>query len=123
MTVNQAITRLRSIKPTQFDDATLVGWISEVEEKIYHENTCWHEKACGMAPWSYDPVEDLDTELVIPEPYSVVYLRYLEAQVDYYNGEFVRYANSMTMYNTALSEYADWYNRTHMPRQDNYIRI
>ena len=104
MTVNQAITRLRSIKPTQFDDATLVGWISEVEEKIYHENTCWHEEACGTAPWPYDPVEDLDTELVIPEPYSVVYLRYLEAQMDYYNGEFVRYANSMTMYNTALSE-------------------
>lgn len=123
MTINEAITKLRDIKPTQFDNQTLVGWISEVEQKIFQENIRWHEGASEIPPWPYDPEQDMDTTLLIPEPYSSVYLRYLEAQVDYYSGEYVRYANSMTMYNVALSEYTDWYNRSHMPKQDNFVVI
>lgn len=123
MTINEAINKLRDIKPTQFDNPTLVGWLSEVEQKIFQENIRWHEGTSEIPPWPYDPEQDMDTALLIPEPYSSVYLRYLEAQVDYYSGEYVRYANSMTMYNVALSEYVDWYNRSHMPKQDNYIRI
>lgn len=123
MTINEAIGKLRDIKPTQYTNDVLVGWISEVEQKIWHESICWHEETNGTPPWPYHPEEDLDTVLLIPEPYSNVYIRYLEAQIDYHNGELVRYGNSMTMYNVALSEYTDWYNRTHMPRQTHCVRI
>ena len=122
MTINEAITRLRDIKPNQYADDVLVGWLSEVEAKIYLENIVWHDDAEQEHPLPYQPEEDKNTVLRIPEPYSNVYIRYMEAQIDYYNGEYIRYANSMTMYNVALSEYADWYNRCHMPRQ-TYVRM
>lgn len=122
MTINEAITRLRDIKPNQYGDDVLVGWLSEVEAKIFHENIAWHKDTNQTPPWPYHPEEDKDTELLIPEPYSSVYIRWLEAQIDYYNGEYARYANSMTMYNVALSEYVDFYNRTHMPKS-TFVRI
>lgn len=123
MTINEAISKLRDIKPTQFANDVLVGWLSELEQKVWLENICWHEDVVGTPPWPYHPEQDLDTRLLIPEPYSVVYIRYLEAQIDRYNGDSVRYANSMTMFNVALSEYTDWFNRRHMPKQAAYVRI
>lgn len=123
MTINEAIQKLRDIKPTQFGNDVLVGWLSDVEQKIFLENIVWHEQTNGTPPWPYHPEQDLDTKLLIPEPYSGVYIRYMEAQIDYYNGEYVRYANSMTMYNVALSEFVDFYNRTHMPEQKTFVRI
>lgn len=122
MTINEAITRLRDIKPSQYSDDVLVGWLSEVEQKVFLENIVWHEGASENPLFPYDPATDKDTVLLIPEPYSTVYLRYLEAQMDYYQGEYARYVNSMTMFNTALSEYVDYYNRTHMPKA-TYVKI
>ena len=40
----------------------------------------------------------------------------MEAQVDYYNGEYEKYNNSMDMFNTAYNGYKNYYNRTHMPK-------
>ena len=44
------------------------------------------------------------------------YLRWLEAQMDYANGEYDRYNNSITMFNTAYSDYERYYNRMNMPK-------
>ena len=122
MTINEAITKLKDLKPTQLGADVLVEWISELEMKIWHENISWHDGA-GTAPAApYDPVADLDTELLIPEPYCAVYLRWMEARIDYYAGDIAKYSNSMTMYNVALSEYTDWFNRHHMPNQ-THVKI
>ena len=55
------------------------------------------------------------TVLLIPAPYDEVYLRFLEAQMDYANGEFERFNNSNAMYAAAWSAFVNYYNRTHMP--------
>ena len=95
---------------------------TEVEETPEPEQKPEEEpEKHGFTP--YDPEKDMDTVLIVPEPYSGVYIKYLCAQVDYYNGESSRYANSMIMFNMALSAFADWYNRTHMPKQDNYVQF
>ena len=65
----------------------------------------------------------MDTVLMVPDPYSSLYIKYLTAQIDFYNNEIARYNNSMAMFHVALSAFVDAYNRTHMPKQDNYIRI
>ena len=57
-----------------------------------------------------------DTRLLVPPPYEEVYLRYIEAQMDYANGEFDRFNNSNAMYAAAWTAFANYYNRTHMPR-------
>ena len=72
-------------------------------------------------PAPYD-IKEPDAVLLVPEPYSMLYLYYLTAQIDFLNGELARYNNSMVMYNTALSTYADYVNRTRMPLQRAAVR-
>ena len=57
----------------------------------------------------------METELLVPAPFDEVYLRWLEAQIDYANGEYDKYNNAILMYQTAYDGYANYYNRTHMP--------
>lgn len=63
----------------------------------------------------YDDSTDLNTELLVPEPFDEMYLRWLESQIDYYNGEYGKYNNAIVMYNAAYEAYRNEYNRTHMP--------
>lgn len=122
MTVLEAITQLRALKPNQYDDGTLVGWLSNLDGLLYNEYVKWHEGAEDIPHGPYDPERDMDVVLLAPEPYADVYSKYLAAQVDYYNGEPARYNNSMIMYNMALSAFADWYNRSHLPRQAHFVK-
>lgn len=125
MTILQAITQTQAVKPHQYDEETVVRWLSDLDGKIYHEYVKGYEVPEGVeiTHGPYDPEEDMDTVLLVPDPYSNIYVQYLCAQVDYYNGEMDRYNNGMVMYNIALSEFVDYYNRTHMPLQKNYIKV
>jgi len=122
MTILEAITQVRAIKPNQYDDTTLVKWLSDLDGLIYNEIVKWHEGTDDVSHGPYG-ASDMNTVLLVPEPYSDVYIKYLSAQVDYNNAEFARYNNSMVMYNTALSAFADWYNRNNMPVQNSSIAL
>lgn len=63
----------------------------------------------------YNEDTDLQTELLVPAPYDEVYLRWMEAQIDYHNGEYDKYNNAIIMFNTAFEAYAAYYNQHHMP--------
>ena len=63
----------------------------------------------------YTEQSDGSTALLIPPPYDEVYQRYLEAQMDYANGEFERFNNSNAMYTAAYTAFVNYYNRTHLP--------
>lgn len=68
----------------------------------------------------YDDTTDQKTELLIPAPYDEVYLRWMEAQIDYHNGEYDKYNNAIDMFNTAYTGYQNYYNRTHMPKGKSF---
>lgn len=123
MKVIEAITQLQAVKENQYDDETIIRWLSDLDGIIYEEIIKWHEETDEITHGPYDPDTDMDTVLMVPDPYSDVYIKYLSAQVDYYNAELARYNNSMVMYNMALSSFADWYNRNHSPKHDKIIRI
>lgn len=61
-----------------------------------------------------------EEKLLVPAPYDEVYIRWLEAQIDYANGEYGRYNNSMTMFNASYSAFRNYWNRTHMPKGKRY---
>jgi len=66
--------------------------------------------------WS-DPedLQDGDTVLLIPDDFRQVYVYWMGAMIDFANMEMARYTNSMVMFNTAYADYANAWNRTHMP--------
>lgn len=123
MTINQAITRTRALKKTQFDDDALIGWLSDLDGMIYSELTKWHASDEENVMPRYDQDTDTETKLLVPEPYTDLYVTYLAAQIEFAQGDFTRYNNSMVMYNMRLQQFANTYNRNTLPKQGHYIGI
>lgn len=121
MKVKDVIDKLAELKPHQFSDAVIVAELTDIERTIWNDVISWHEGDVAE-PSAYDAVTDADTVLLIPEPYSKVYILYIAAQIDYWSRD-ASYKNSMIMYNKAYSDMANWYNRTHMPKQTTTITI
>ena len=120
MTVSEAISRVDNLKPNQFDNTTKTRWLSELDMRIHKEIILTHEHESPIDFNGYDN-EDGSMKLLAEDPYSDLYIQWLFAKIDYNNGEFDRYANSYIMFNNAYADYANMYNRTHMPLQNNSI--
>ena len=123
MTLGELIAHFREIKVTQYDDYTLVDWVNELEGKLYYEIISWHECTDLPAPKVYKTETDMDEFLMVPQPYTSIYLRFLDAQTDHRNGDIPRYRNSMELFNAARDDFANWVNSTYLPKQPNRIRI
>lgn len=60
---------------------------------------------------------DPDTQLLVPYPYDRdIYNFFLQSRIDLENGEIGKYNQTNAMYEDAFSRYADYVNRTRMPR-------
>lgn len=115
VTIGQILDSIDKMYPNNFDAATKIAWLSELDGKVHLEILKTHE---GDVPEfsGYDYETDLDTQLLIPSPFaSGVYTRYLEMMIDQEYKEIDRYNQSAALYNSAYLEFANWYNRTHMP--------
>ena len=123
MRVNEAIEILDKLRPNQYKIPQKLRWLSDLDGKIFEDVYLTHTDNKLNSFKSYTK-DDMDKELLIPEPYTEIYEHYLSAQVYYNNNEMARYSNSMIMYNNALAEFEAWYNRKHMPvsktRIENY---
>ncbi len=115
MTIGEVISRIDTLKPNRYTQSEKVMWLSNLDGVIKKEIIDTHEGAEGIVFNGYNDNTNLDTELLVPAPYDVIYLHYLEMQMDYANGENGRYNNSSALYNTAHSTFERYYNRTHMP--------
>ena len=115
MTIIEAINRLDALKFNTYSQSEKVEWLSSLDRRIRKEIIDTHDGAPDTEFSGYDDDTPVSTELLVPAPYDEVYLRWMEAQIDYHNGEFGRYNNSVTMFNNAYSAYERSYNRTHMP--------
>lgn len=114
MTVNEAISRIDALKPNEFTKEEKLRWLSILDGMIKEEIIDTHEGDNIGAFTEYSP-NDVDRVLLVAAPYDDVYIRWLEAQIDYANGEYGKYNNSMAMYNTAYTTFKNHFNRTHMP--------
>ena len=115
MTILEAINSIDSLKHNTYTQSDKIGWLSRLDWFVKRELVDTHEGGGTVTFAGYDDSSPLDTELLIPAPYDEVYLRWMEAQIDYHNGEYGKYNNSITMYNQAYAAYRNYYNRTHMP--------
>ena len=102
MTATVLFERLRKLKPVpaEIDDTILLDWLNQVEGQILHE--IFLLALSEITPYSATPTE----ALAAPYPYDGIYLLWMEAQVDFSNGEYERYTNTMQRYNTAWNDLA-----------------
>jgi hypothetical protein len=115
MKLREAIERIDSLKHNTFTQGEKVEWLNRLDGLVKTQIIDTHEGAEEVEFSGYSERENMETELLVPAPYDDVYMRWLEAQIDYYNGEIARYNNSMAMYQAAFDDYERFYNRTHMP--------
>lgn len=115
MTIEGAIKHVDTVKPNQYDHETKVKWLSKLDGVIYREVFLTHAGNNVKCFCGYDNAIP-DTELLVPYPYDEdVYNYFLQSQIDKENGETAKYNQSAALYNNALQQFQNWYNRTHMP--------
>ena len=115
MTIIEAINRSDALKSNIFPQEDKVDWLSRLDWMIKKQIIDTHQGADSVPFAGYDDNTDLHTVLLVPTPYDEIYLRWLEAQIDYHNGEIEKYNVAITMFNTAYEGFERYYNRTHMP--------
>ena len=116
MTIIEAISQIDDRKHNTYSQADKIGWLSKMDSMVKRLVIDTHEGAEDVYFGGYEEDTDLETVLLVPEPYDEAYLRWLEAQIDYANGEYEKYNNSAEAYNTLWQEFQNYYNRTHMPK-------
>lgn len=118
MTIQEVITQCDELKPNQYDYEQKINWLDEIEGKIWKEIM---EQRVPDVDENGNPVKvfhgyhidtDAGTEL-LADMYSELYLYYLMAKIDFFNGETQRYNVDSSMFNEAYMGFADYYYRAH----------
>ena len=120
MTILEALNRVDSTKPNSYTQVEKVDWLSTLDGVVKSNIIDTHEDDENVVFEGYNADTLLDTELLVPAPYDDIYIRWLEARIDYANGEINKYNNSLTAYNDAYDLYANYYNRKHMPKGSKF---
>jgi hypothetical protein len=115
MTIIEAITKIDSLKYNTYSQEDKVDWLSRLDWMVKRQIIDTHEGGEAVPFTGYDADTDLHTVLLIPAPFDEIYLRWLEAQIDYTNGEMDKFNASIIMYNTAYEAFENYYNRNHRP--------
>ena len=115
MTIMEAINTVDGLKHNTYSYCEKVQWLSRLEFIIKRQIIDTHEGGERVSFTGYNADTDLHTQLLIPAAFDEVYLRWMEAQIDYSNGEIDKYNISITMFNTEFEAFATWYHRNHMP--------
>ena len=105
MTIIEAITRTDEVKPNRYDQPQKIKWLSTLDGIIKKEVIDIHEGGEDVIFDGYTDETDPATVLLVPSPYDDIYIRYLEMQIDYANGEYAKYNNSMEVYNEVYTAF------------------
>lgn len=116
MTLIEAITQIDALKPNNYSQPDKIRWLSNLDWVVKTDIIDTHEQEKAVVFSGYDENTPLETELLIPQAYNDCYIKWLEAQIDYANGEYGKYNNSTEAFNSAFAAFERYYNRTHMPK-------
>ena len=95
MTVSEVIAFARTIKPNDYTDSALCVWLNECEGLVQTEVMLLSVDDII----TYDVTSDSDTELLVPAPHNKLYYAYILAMIDFANGEYGKYTNSLQLFN------------------------
>lgn len=92
-----------------------IGWVDEKKHNLYslEDKLLWLGQVermaaqlrgrCGLE----GETAPLEPESVLTVPEDALYFRYLEAQIDYSNQEYLKYNNAMSLFTALWQEYAN----------------
>lgn len=118
MKIHEAIAEVDHLKPNMFDEKVKITWLSRLDTRIYQEIICTHRYNEGEEEITFDGYTENDgeTELLVGQPYDEMYVRWLEAQIDYNNMEFDGFNASNSVFESIYGNFRNAYNQSHMPK-------
>lgn len=122
MTIMEALNKIDSLKPNVHTTVDKIKWLSILDGVIKAEIIDTHHGGEVAAFEEYKD-DDLLKTLLVPAPFDDIYTQWLSAQIDYANGEYDKYINSMAMYNSIYISYAKNYNKTHLPKNSGRFKF
>lgn len=115
MTICEAINQVDSLRRNTYDRKEKIQWLSRLDQRVKSRIIDTHEGGQSVAFTGYDENTDEDTVLLVAAPYDEMYLHYLIAQIEYHDQQEKCYNNANRMFESVWTDFACWYNRTHMP--------
>jgi hypothetical protein len=115
MTIIEAINHIDAVKPNVYSQEEKIKWLSILDGIVKAEIIDTHEGAESEDFKEYDETTPLTQVLLVHHPYDELYVKWLEAQIDYASCEYKKYNNSITLFDSAYVAYSKYYNRTHKP--------
>ena len=115
MTIAEVISKVDVLKPNTYTPEDKVAWLSTLDARVKSQIIDTHEGSDHICFYGYDSLADQETELLVHAPYDEMYLRWLEAMIDYHNSDDDRYNNAIILFNNAYEGYKKYYTRNHMP--------
>ena len=111
MNLKQIIDMVDDIKPNAFSAETKTGWINECEGLVQTEVFLLAPEE--VIAYSYEA--DKNKEMLVGGPHNKIYWTYLTALIDFANGEYNKYQNTMQLFNNYFGEYMRWYALHYRP--------
>lgn len=106
MTLQEVIDFVDDIKPNAFSTKVKVRWLEELDSHIAAEVLVMNPIDLENVKYSED---DLSMELLVKKPYDDIYPMWLGAKIDFANGEYEKYQNSMMQYNQHYGSFVCWF--------------
>lgn len=117
MTVKELFDTIDRMRPNAYTEMEKIAMLNTLEGRIYTEII---NRAEGKDLFFHPFREgEEERELIVPVPYTNIYVFYLASMIDFYNGDSGRYNDSIVMYNQAWEDFAAHYRREHKPKQTN----
>lgn len=119
MTLIEAINSIDEFKPNGYTQENKISWLSDLDgmiKKTVIDTHFYNDDEEEIEFDGYDEDTPHDTELIVKFPFESIYLYWLEAKIDYYNGEIARYNNSILMFSDMFNQWKNDYNASHSPK-------
>lgn len=102
------------MRPNALSDDIKLRWINELEGKV--QTDVFLLASAEVISYTTDDIEDnADKELLVAPPHDKIYYEYLEARIDYANGDYDDYNNTMTVFESFWREFVAWFANTYRP--------
>lgn len=116
MTAEKAIEVADMLRPNNdFDRELKKLWLTQADAGL-RKNIVDKSDTEDFDDVGADRNDEIEAQLIAPEPWSDYYPHYLAAQMDAALGEATRYANEMQMANAASDEFALYCRKTYAPK-------
>jgi hypothetical protein len=111
MSVEELMEWMDTLRPSAYSDGHKTAWLNDLEAIVWTQ--VFLQPAGLWQPHGLST--DGQQRLLLPVSWRRVYTAYLEAMIDFANGEYTQYENAMTLYNDYMCQLGAWYADTFAP--------